>query len=185
MPVSPTHSRAERSTLDSDRSILAVYSVKPEELTSFETGFKSETSDRRNRFLARSSTTITPTCRPSSLSNLSQLLFNADAEVTGAELEWTGFPTDALQISAGISYLDTTVKDVADAAGVVKDREMVLAPKFSMNAMARYTWDLSGGSALAAQLDGNYSSSVYFDNINVPGTEAGVLSPCSTRACPG
>ena len=67
---------------------------------------------------------------------LNQLLFNADATVKGAELEWTSLPTDALEISAGLSYLDTNVKDVADSSGLVKDREMVLAPEFSLNAMA-------------------------------------------------
>ncbi len=69
------------------------------------------------------------------------------------------------------------MKDVADKNGVVKDREMVLAPEFSLSAMARYTWDLSGGSALAAQVDGNYSTSVYFDNINAPGTKQGCVTP--------
>ncbi|MCW8846641.1 MAG: TonB-dependent receptor [Gammaproteobacteria bacterium] len=159
----------------------AAYSVKPEELTSFETGFKSETSDRRNRFSGALFYYDYTDMQAFQFVGLNQLLFNADAEVTGAELEWTGLPTDALQISAGLSYLDTNVKDVADSAGVVKDREMVLAPKFSMNAMARYTWDLSGGSALAAQLDGNYSGSVYFDNINAPGTKQDAVALFNAR----
>ena len=158
-----------------------VYSVKPEELTSYEAGFKSESSDRRNRFSGAVFYYDYTDMQAFQFVNLTQLLFNADAEVTGAELEWTGLPTDALQVSAGISYLDTTVKDIADAAGVVKDREMVLAPKLSMNAMAVYTWDLSGGSALAAQLDGNYSSSVFFDNVNAPGTEQDAVALFNAR----
>jgi iron complex outermembrane receptor protein len=113
--------------------------------------------------------------------NLNQLLFNADAKVTGAELEWATLPFDGLEISAGIGYLDTKVKDVQDGSGAIYDRNMVLAPKFSMNAMARYTWDLSGGSALAAQLDGNYNSKTYYDNLNNPGTTEGSYAKLNTR----
>jgi iron complex outermembrane receptor protein len=159
----------------------SLYSVKPEDLTSFEVGFKSESSDRRNRFSGAAFYYDYKDMQAFQFVNLTQLLFNADATVKGAELEWTGLPTDALEISAGLSYLDTNVKNIADSAGVVKDREMVLAPKFSLNAMGRYTWGLSGGSALAAQVDGNYNTSVYFDNINAPGTKQGSVALFNAR----
>jgi iron complex outermembrane receptor protein len=159
----------------------SLYSVKPEELTSFEMGFKSESSDRRNRFSGAAFYYDYKDMQAFQFVGLNQLLFNADATVKGAELEWTGLPTDALEISAGVSYLDTNVKDVADSNGLVKDREMVLAPEFSLNAMARYTWGLSSGSALAAQVDGNYNTSVYFDNINAPGTKQGSVALFNAR----
>jgi iron complex outermembrane receptor protein len=159
----------------------SLYSVKPEELTSFEMGFKSESSDRRNRFSGAAFYYDYKDMQAFQFVGLNQLLFNADATVKGAELEWTGLPTDALEISAGVSYLDTNVKDVADSNGLVKDREMVLAPEFSLNAMARYTWNLSSGSALAAQVDGNYNTSVYFDNINAPGTKQGSVALFNAR----
>ena len=158
-----------------------VYTVKPEDLTSFEVGFKSESGDGRNRFSGAAFYYDYKDMQAFQYVNLNQLLFNADATVKGAELEWTGLPVDALEISAGLGYLDTTVKDVADKNGVVKDREMVLAPELSLNAMARYTWDLSGGSALAAQVDGNYSTSVYFDNLNQPGTKQGAVALFNAR----
>ncbi|MDH4110008.1 MAG: TonB-dependent receptor [Gammaproteobacteria bacterium] len=159
----------------------SLYSVKPEDLTSFEIGFKSESGDRRNRLSGAAFYYDYKDMQAFQFVGLNQLLFNADATVKGAELEWTGLPVDALEISAGLGYLDTTVKKVADSNGVVKDREMVLAPGFSMNAMGRYTWDLSGGSALAAQVDGNYNTSVYFDNINAPGTKQGSVALFNAR----
>jgi iron complex outermembrane receptor protein len=159
----------------------SLYSVKPEELTSFEMGFKSESGDGRNRFSGAAFYYDYKDMQAFQFVGLNQLLFNADATVKGAELEWTSLPTDALMISAGLSYLDTNVEDVADSAGVVKDREMVLAPEFSLNAMARYTWGLSSGSALAAQVDGNYNTSVYFDNINAPGTKQGSVALFNAR----
>jgi iron complex outermembrane receptor protein len=158
-----------------------VYSVKPEDLTSFEIGFKSELSDRRNRLSGAAFYYDYKDMQAFQFVNLNQLLFNADATVKGAELEWTGLPVDALEISAGVGYLDTNVKNVADKNGVVKDREMVLAPEFSLSGMARYTWDLSAGSALAAQVDGNYTTSVYFDNINAPGTKQGSVALFNAR----
>jgi iron complex outermembrane receptor protein len=58
---------------------------------------------------------------------------------------------------------------------------MVLAPEVSFNGMARYTWDLAGGASIAAQLDGSYSSSVYFDNLNSPALEEGSYFKANTR----
>ncbi|MDH5176477.1 MAG: TonB-dependent receptor, partial [Gammaproteobacteria bacterium] len=158
-----------------------VYTVKPEDLTSYEVGFKSESSNGRNRFSGAAFYYDYKDMQAFQYKNLNQLLFNADATVKGAELEWTGLPVDALEISAGLGFLDTNVKDIVDRNGVVSDREMVLAPGVSLNAMARYTWDLSGGSALAAQVDGNYSSSVYFDNLNQPGTKQDGVSLFNAR----
>jgi iron complex outermembrane receptor protein len=159
----------------------AAYSVKPEELTSYEIGFKSELGGGRQRLTGAVFYYDYKDSQAFIYRNLNQLLFNADATVTGAELEWTALPIDSLEISAGISLLDTTVKDVQDGSGAIRDRKMVLAPDLSMNAMARYTWDLSGGSALAAQLDGNYSSDVYFDNLNQPGLKEGAYTKLNAR----
>ena len=159
----------------------AAYSVKPEELTSFEIGFKSELGGGRHRLTGAVFYYDYQDSQALVYRDLNQLLFNADAEITGAELEWTGIPTDGLEISAGISLLDTTVKSVQDGSGTIRDREMVLAPDLSMNAMARYTWDLSGGNALAAQIDGNYSSDVFFDNLNSPGLKEGAYTKLNAR----
>ena len=125
----------------------AAYSVAPEELTSYEVGFKSLLGGGRHRLTGAVFYYDYKDSQAFVYRDLSQLLFNADAEVTGAELEWTGIVTDGLELSAGISLLDTTVKSVQDGTGAIRDREMVLAPEFSMNAMARYTWDMSSGNA--------------------------------------
>jgi len=160
---------------------LDAYSVAPEHLTSFEAGFKSDLAGGRQRLSGAVFYYDYKDYQAFVFKNLNQLLFNADAKVTGAELEWAALPVDGLEISAGIGYLDTKVKDVQDGSGAIYDRNMVLAPKFSMNAMARYTWDLSGGSSLAAQLDGNYNSKTYYDNLNNPGMTEGAYSKLNTR----
>lgn len=157
------------------------YSVEPEELTSFELGFKSELGGGRHRLTGAAFYYDYKDHQAFVYRNLNQVLFNADAEVTGAELEWTGLPTDAFEISAGISLLDTTVKSVRDSSGTVRDREMVIAPDVSINAMARYTWDLAGDSAVAAQVDASYSSDVFFDNLNQPGLKEDAYTKLNAR----
>jgi len=84
-------------------------------------------------------------------------------------------------VSVGTAFLDTKVKDVQDASGAIRDRQMVLAPKFSANAMARYTWDLASGGIVAFQIDGNYSTSVFFDNLNQPGLKEGSSYKLNSR----
>ncbi|MBT8079284.1 MAG: TonB-dependent receptor [Gammaproteobacteria bacterium] len=157
------------------------YVVKPEELTSFEIGFKSNLAGGRHRLTGALFYYDYKDHQAFVYRALNQLLFNADAEVLGAELEWVGLPSDNLEISLGLGFLDTTVKDVQDAGGTIRDREMVIAPELSVNAMARYTWDLAGGSSLAAQLDGTYSSDVFYDNLNQPALKEDAYSKLNAR----
>lgn len=157
------------------------YSVEPEELTSFEVGFKSELGGGRHRVTGALFFYDYEDHQAFVFRDLNQLLFNADAEVAGAELEWMGLPTDALEISLGIGVLDTTVEDVQDGSGAVRDREMVIAPDLSINAMVRYNWALTDGSSVAAQLDGTYSSEVFFDNLNQPALKEDAYTQLNAR----
>ncbi len=157
------------------------YSVEPEELTSFELGFKSTLGGGRHRLNGAVFFYDYQDHQAFVYRDLNQLLFNADAEVFGAELEWTGLPTDSLEISVGIGYLDSTVKDVQDRSGAIRDREMVLAPELSINVLARYSWTIAGGSILAAQLDGSYSSDVFYDNLNQPALKEDAYTQINSR----
>jgi iron complex outermembrane receptor protein len=152
---------------------LDAYSVKPEKLTSYEVGFKSEFDNRRHRLNGALFHYDYKDYQAFVFRNLDQLLFNADAKIDGAELEYSGYWTKSLLVSAGVAFLNTKVKNVQDGSGAIYDRKMVLAPDFAANAMARYTVDLANGGNLAFQLDANYSSSVYFDNLNQPGLKEG------------
>lgn len=151
----------------------ANYLVKPEKLTSYEAGFKAEFGDRRHRVNGAVFHYDYKDSQAFVFQGLNQLLFNADAKYNGAEFEYTGLLTDSFMVNAGVAWLDTKVKNVQDRSGAIYDRKAVLAPEISANAMARYTADLGGSGKLAFQLDGSYSSSVYFDNINQPGLKEG------------
>jgi iron complex outermembrane receptor protein len=160
---------------------LRDYSVKPEKLTSYEAGFKSEFADRTHRLNGAVFHYDYKDHQAFVFRDLSQLLFNADAKIDGAELEYSGYWTKALLVTAGAAFLNTRVKDVQDASGAIRDRKMVLAPDFTANAMARYTMNLASGGTLAFQVDANYSSSVFFDNLNQPGLEEGPSYQLNSR----
>ncbi len=97
---------------------------------------------------------------------------NADASLYGGELEVTLNPVDGLDLVAGGAYLHSKVKDITRPGGYVLDTEMGEAPKFSFNALARYTVDVrSIAGELAFQVDGNYTGKRYADVLNQSGLE--------------
>ena len=157
--------------------------VGQEELTSYEMGFKSTFADGLARLngavfyydyqdaqtFAFDGTTLT------------SFLFNNDAEVIGAELELQASPWEGWDFVLGTSYLDTTLKDVQEPGGAIKDRDMVLAPQLSANALVRYSFDAFGGTA-ALQADGTYNDDQYFDAFNSPALEEGSYMMGNVRA---
>jgi len=117
--------------------------------------------------------------------SLATQVFNNDATIAGAELELMVNPADGLDVMLGIGYLDAKLEDIADprAGGVaadpvtnpsiVKDRQMVMAPRLSANALVRYAFDAPWGGVLAVQGDAVYTGEHYFDALNSPGLRQG------------
>jgi iron complex outermembrane receptor protein len=154
-----------------DSSILR---IKPETLTSYEVGFKSMFFDRRARlngavyyydykdFQALTFIQIQGAASPS------QAIRNANARHEGGELEFEVTPVDALRIGLGVAYVDAIVKNVdARGTGVLADYVPGNAPRWSGNAMIRYTWPVGSGH-LAAQADGNFLSKFWFNIADTP-----------------
>ena len=156
---------------------LSTMTFKPETLTSYEAGYKSEFFDHRLRFNAAAYYydykdyqaliyTIT----------LEQLIVNADATHKGAEAELDWAPNDAWRFGVGVSYVDAIVKNVAGrcctAAGapVYGDYVPGNAPRWTGNAMASYTLPVGNGK-LSFQVDGNYLSRFWFNLSDIPAVE--------------
>jgi iron complex outermembrane receptor protein len=92
---------------------------------------------------------------------------NADATIKGAEVEVVAMPVDGLELSAGLSLLDTNIKDIARGAGLpLVDREMGEAPKVKGDALIRYEWPAFNGT-LSAQLSGTYVGARWTDAQNL------------------
>lgn len=133
----------------------------PELLYSYETGFKSTLLDDSLRFNAAVFYYDYNNYQAFNLQGLVQTIANLDARAYGGEIELTAVPVRGLTLSAGISYLRTKVLDVTLPDGVVVDRDLPQAPKFSGNATVEYTHEVGPGD-LTARVDGYYSDEFCF-----------------------
>ena len=113
---------------------------------------------------------------------LNQVIFNADAEVFGGELEIDSRPIDGLTLQLGIGYLDATAKDIPTIdQSMVRDRDMVGAPDLSLNGLVRYEWEALNGT-MALQGWGNYQSEIWYDIQNHPVSSEDGYSVVNFRA---
>jgi len=155
---------------------------KPEELTSYEAGFKSELLDHTLRFNAaayyydyKDYQALIYTV------SLNQLVVNADAKHKGAEAELEWAPNETLRFGVGLGYVDAIVKNVdSRGTGVTGDYVAPNAPKWSTNAMAAYTLPVASGK-LTLQVDGNYVSRFWFNLGNTPAVEQAGFGVANAR----
>jgi len=140
---------------------------KKEELNAFELGLKS-TIGGTTRFNAAAFYYDYSDMQVFAFQFFNQIIFNADAEMFGAEIEIQSSPTEGLDLQFGLSYLDATVKDIPNRdSGTLQDRSPVSSPEFTVNALVRYEWPVGGGR-LAVQAWGNYQDETFFDILNHP-----------------
>jgi iron complex outermembrane recepter protein len=93
---------------------------------------------------------------------------NYDARDKGGELELSLLPVSGLELGVGVSGLDTYVENVVLSTGVIAPRRvMPLAPKWSINSLARYTWH-AWDSTWWLQADAKWSTYQYFETYNAP-----------------
>ena len=139
-----------------------------ETLRSYELGFKSTLFDGRARFNGSAFYYDYEDFQTFRFEVLNQVIFNADAEVTGAELELQASPAEGWDIALGLSVLDATAEGIPSPVdGSPRKRDMVAAPDLSANALVRYEWPAFGGY-LAVQGWANYQDDIYYDIQNVP-----------------
>jgi len=155
---------------------------RPEELTSYEVGFKSELLDHTLRFNAaayyydyKNYQALIYTI------SLNQLVINSDATHKGAEAELEWAPTEAWRFGLGLGYVDAIVKDVdSRGTGVKGDFVAPNAPKWTGNAMAAYTFPVASGK-MALQVDGNYLTRFWFNLGNTPAVEQAAYGVANAR----
>jgi len=93
---------------------------------------------------------------------------NRDAKVKGGEIEFAIVPARGLNVEIGISGLASTIFNVPMPAGT-GDRERVMpqAPKWSVNAAARYEWHALDG-VVSVGVDAKWDDDQYFTMLNAP-----------------
>ncbi|MCP5433130.1 MAG: TonB-dependent receptor [Alphaproteobacteria bacterium] len=149
--------------------------VEPERLTSYEVGLKSAFFDERLRLDLSGFRYDYADSQAFQFDGrtLSATTFNRDAEIWGAELEASAAPAEGLDLRLVGAWLDATLKDVelpgpSFLGGIVVDRRMPLAPRWSWTGLVRYAFPLSWGGSIALQGDVAYKSEQYFDAFNSP-----------------
>ncbi len=100
-----------------------------------------------------------------SLLNLTPQIANSDATAHGGELELTLTPAEGLDILVGVSFLDSEVDAVPDVFGGTVKTEFPNAPRWSINSLIRYEWDVPTGQ-LAVQVDGVWNDDQYIEATN-------------------
>lgn len=100
-----------------------------------------------------------------SLVNVVPQVTNSDADARGGEIELTVAPVSGLTLQLGAAFIDSTVDAVRDVFGGTVKAEFPLAPRTSLNALARYEWPAFGGT-LAVQVDGLWNDDQYLEGTN-------------------
>ena len=132
---------------------------KPEKLTSYEIGFKTTLAEGDVRLNASTFYYDYKDYQALTFAGLSQFINNSDATLKGVEAELTWLPGDNWDVKLGASALDTNIDSVEiRGVGPVTDREMVLAPSFTLNGVVRY----QATEKLSAQLDFNHQAEQFF-----------------------
>ncbi len=156
---------------------LSTLTFKPETLTSYEAGFKSEFMNHTLRlngaayyYNYQNYQALIYTL------GLEQLIVNANATHKGAEAELDWVPNEAWRFTLAAAYVDAVVNNVAGRCCTAQGKPVYgdftpgNAPRWSGDAMARYTLPLAGGH-LSIQADGNYLSRFWFNLSDVPAVE--------------
>jgi iron complex outermembrane receptor protein len=95
------------------------------------------------------------------------LLFNANAETYGAELELITNPVEGLELMLGAGWLDAEVQDVPASISLSGKEDAVMAPELSFNGLVRYSWGALGGT-VAVQTDYSWKDDHKFNLAVTP-----------------
>jgi iron complex outermembrane receptor protein len=147
----------------------AAFSFKPERLTDYEAGLKTDLLGKRLRVNLSGFYYDYQDYQALRFINLTQLVSNANATYYGGELETRFAPDDHWLLSANAAYSHGTVKNIDLNGQGAADYVPANAPRWSGNASVRYTAPVAGGK-LAAQVDGNFVSNQYFALTDAPDT---------------
>ncbi len=145
----------------------------PEELWSYETGWKSDLLGHRLRLNGALFHSDYDNIHFSALVNVDGapvfIIQNAGrARIQGLELELEAYPAPGLNVSLALGATDTELVEVAPGVPVSVEDDISLpkAPEWTANAALQYAFDLGARGALIARGDYRYRSKVYNDLLN-------------------
>lgn len=110
-----------------------------------------------------------------------QVVRNLPAKVTGIEADLTARPAPGLTLQLSGAYQDSEVKNVLLPDGVtLVNNDLPQAPEFSGSALARYEFDLAGGTA-SIQADALFQTKICFTVMCAPVEREGGYAVANAR----
>lgn len=144
---------------------------RPEKVTAYEAGFKSDLFDKRARLnvsvydnkyddLQRTVIGVDP------ILGVVQSVFNAaDATIKGAEVELTVIPASGLTLAGSYGYTRARYKRFTGFANPQALR-FVRVPTSTINLSADYKAEMGGGDHVDLHVGGNYSGRYFYNDNN-------------------
>ncbi len=146
-----------------------VQAFRPETLTTYEVGFKSDLFDRKLRvngaaFLNKYKDIQLQLTRCPAAPCL--LPANAGtADVKGVELEVRATPASGFTLDGSLSYLDFQYTSIDPATNIPLSNITAYTPKWTYSFGAQYDWAMGSGD-MSARFDGQYQSQIFTDANN-------------------
>jgi len=153
--------------LDASYITVAQMPYDPETLNSYDVGVKTDWLNGRIRANVNAFYYDYQNFQVFRAEGLSSFLSNADAKISGVDVELAARIGTGLDVSGGFEILDARAYDIDIPYGLQADRRPANAPRFSANASVNYELPV-GDNALLFNLNGRYVSSQYFDINNSP-----------------
>jgi len=176
----------------------SVFALDPENVQSFELGFKSQFLYRKVRLNAAVYQTefenIIGTTRGDATSRCPGAPFcNAnigDARIKGFEAELQLRPVSDLMIAANLGYTDFQYKKlVANVQGLTLDSPNTRVPDWNASGSIQYDLNLANGGRLTPRVDVSYRSRIYYStsrtNVSAQQAPYALVNARLTYAMPG
>jgi iron complex outermembrane receptor protein len=153
---------------------------KPETLTAYEVGLKSQLLDRRvqlnaaafiNKYKDFQSTLLRcPSLSPAPDSPCTQSTNVGDADIRGLEVELVVRPDNGLQLDLSAGWLDFEYQRINPDTGISLDMTNIYTPDFTMSAGLGYAIDLGDHGTLTPRVDYAYRSEIQSEAVNQAAT---------------
>lgn len=153
---------------------IAQPDVKPEYVTSYEAGLKSDFLDRRVRvnlalFLGDYKD-LQFFIRRIDVNNVStNFAANAGKSRTkGGELQIDVVPVSGLKLGTSFGYIDAKYLELDPGAPMTRNAKFIMTPKTTVTFSGEYKWPISDDISLTSRFDYVRKSSVEYDLANAP-----------------
>ena len=145
-----------------------VLQFRPEYLTSYEVGEKWTFWDGKARLNADVFYYDYHDYQAFLLTGLSIFVNNFQAKNNGGELELSVLPVTGLELRIGVAAQNSLIENVPLPSGtIVANRVLPEAPRWSVNALARYEWQALD-SRWWIQADSKTNTPMYWEAFNAP-----------------